>query len=87
MEAIIASYRRGRKTQTPNQLILKVDSVDSKEKAETLIGKSVFWESTGKEKKKILGKITAVHGRKGAVRALFERGIPGQAISQKIKIE
>ncbi len=87
MEGVIVSFRRGRKTQTTNQLIILVDSVDSKEKAEKLIGKKATWAAPGKGKKKITGKITAAHGKKGAVRALFEKGIPGQAISQKIIIE
>ncbi len=87
MEGIISSYRRGRKTQVTNQMIIHIDSVDSKEKAEKLIGKSVSWHAPGKDKKVIKGKITAAHGRKGTVRALFEKGIPGQAVSQKVKIE
>jgi ribosomal protein L35AE/L33A len=38
------------------------------------------------ESKKIKGKIQALHGSKGAVRALFEKGMPGQAIGGKISI-
>ncbi|MEM3374424.1 MAG: 50S ribosomal protein L35ae [Candidatus Woesearchaeota archaeon] len=84
MEATILSYRRGRKTQTTNQVILKIDNIDSKEKAEKLIGKEVVYET--ETKKQIKGKITSVHGRKGNLRALFEKGLPGQAITQKVKI-
>ncbi len=87
MEGIMSSYRRSLKSQTTNQGIIYVDSVDSKEKAEKLIGKSVLWHAPGKDKKILKGKITYVHGRKGALRALFETGIPGQAIGQKVKIE
>jgi large subunit ribosomal protein L35Ae len=87
MEGVISSYRRSLKNQTPNQAIIHVDSVDSKEKAEKLVGKSVSWNAPGKDKKVLKGKITFIHGGKGAVRALFETGIPGQAIGQKVKIE
>jgi large subunit ribosomal protein L35Ae len=87
MEATIMSFRRGIKTQTTNQLILHAESVDSREKAEKLIGKTVTWNAPGKNQKVLKGKITATHGRKGAVRALFETGVPGQAITQKAKIE
>lgn len=86
MEGVISSFRRGRKTQTTNQVIIVVGSVDSKEKAEKLVGKSVKWNAPGKAKKVLSGKISAVHGRNGAVRALFETGVPGQAISQKVTI-
>lgn len=83
MEATIENFRRGRHTQTTNQLILKVENID-KAKAGSLIGKKVIWKSpAGKE---IKGEIKATHGSKGAVRALFEKGIPGQAIGQKATI-
>ena len=84
MEAIISNFRRGIHTQTNNQMILLVEGVD-REKAKSLIGKKVSWKSPkGKE---IRGEIKATHGTKGAVRALFETGMPGQAIGTKISIE
>lgn len=86
VEGLIINYRRGRKTQTTNQMIIVVPGVDSKEKAESLVGKSVVYTCEGKEGKKIKGKVQAVHGGKGAVRALFEKGMPGQAIGGKISI-
>ncbi|NTV23786.1 MAG: 50S ribosomal protein L35ae [Nanoarchaeota archaeon] len=87
MEGIIASYRRGRKTMTGNQVLIKVASVDNKEKAEKLVGKQVVWNAPGKAKKALKGKISAVHGRNGTVRAIFETGVPGQAVTQKVMIE
>ena len=84
MEAIIKNFRRGRTTQTDNQMVLVIEGID-KEKAKSLVGKKVSWKSpAGKE---IKGEIRAPHGTKGAVRALFERGMPGQAIGQKVVIE
>lgn len=84
MEAIIKNFRRGRTTQTNNQMIIIVDGVD-KEKAKSLVGKKVSWKSpAGKELK---GVVRAIHGSKGAVRALFETGMPGQAIGTKVNIE
>ena len=86
MEGIIVNYRRGRKTQKTNQMIILVPGYD-KEKAQKLVGKEVVYTIEGKQKKQIKGKITSVHGNKGAVRALFERGMPGQAIGQKIEVK
>ena len=84
MEAIIHNFRRGRHTQTTNQMILVAEGLD-KEKAKALVGKKVSWKSpAGKE---IIGEIRAAHGSKGAVRALFEKGMPGQAIGSKVIIE
>ncbi|MBN2367692.1 50S ribosomal protein L35ae [Candidatus Woesearchaeota archaeon] len=87
MEATIVSFRRGRKTQTMNQMILKADSANSKEDAEKLVGKSVKWQSPSKDKKVLSGKISAAHGGKGAVRAIFETGMPGQSLGTKADIE
>jgi len=86
MEALIMHFRQGRHHQNTKQIILKV--ADSPEEAEKFIGKTVTWISPGKNKVKISGKISALHGRKGNVRAIFsEKGLPGQALGQKIKIE
>ena len=85
MEGKIVSYRRGRKTQNTRQLLIKISSIDNKEKAEKLVGKEVEWKSVGD--KTIKGEITSPHGDKGVVRALFERGLPGQALGTKIEIK
>ena len=85
MKAIIVNYRIGRHTQKPNHIILDVDGVNSREKAESLIGKEIVWKSTsGKE---IKGKISSAHGNKGNVRVIFEKGLPGQALGTSIKVE
>ena len=80
------SYRRGRRTQNTRQMIIQVNDIDSKEKAEKLIGKTVKWHAPGKNKKVLTGKITSTHGGKGAVRAIFETGMPGQSLGKKVVI-
>ncbi len=85
MKGLIVSFRRGRHTQTNNQMIIKVESVNDKEKAAGLVNKEVVFKTqTGKE---IKGKITNVHGNSGAVRALFEKGMPGQALAKNVEIK
>jgi len=54
-------------------------------KANALIGKKVVWSSPAK--KEIKGLVKSAHGCKGALRVLFEKGMPGQSIGQKVKIE
>lgn len=86
MEAIVMHFRQGRHHQNTRQAILKI--ADSPEEAKKFIGKKVIWTSPGKEKKQITGVISALHGRKGNVRTIFkEKGLPGQALGQKIKVE
>lgn len=84
MNGTINNFRRSRKRTYKNQMIILVDGVNKKEEAEKLVGKKVVY-NTGK--KDILGKIRSAHGNKGAVRIIFETGMPGQAISKKVKIE
>ena len=85
MEATIMHFRQGRHHQNTKQAIIKV--AETPEDAEKFIGKKVVWTSEGKNKIKIEGKISALHGRKGAVRAIFEeKGLPGQALGQKIVV-
>jgi large subunit ribosomal protein L35Ae len=87
MKGIITNFRGSRRIKTGNQMIVEVEGVDSKEKAEKLIGKAVTWTSPGKKKTEIKGKVSAVHGNKGTVRVLFERGLPGQSLGTEVKIE
>ncbi|MFH0831441.1 MAG: 50S ribosomal protein L35ae [archaeon] len=85
MKAVVISFRRGRKNYTPRHFILQVDAVQSKAEAEKLKGRNVVWKSSaGRETK---GKIAAAHGNKGLVRAIFERGLPGQAINTEAEVE
>ncbi len=85
MRARITDYRGGRHTQKPNQMVLEVDGVASRAAAEKLAGKQVVWESPAG--KKIAGKVTGPHGNKGRVHALFEKGVPGQAIGTQAEIK
>ena len=76
-------FRQGRHHVNSKQMILKV--ADTAEDAEKTIGKEVTWKSpSGKE---IKGKISALHGRKGNVRAIFsDKGLPGQALGTKVVV-
>ena len=84
MEAVIASFRRGRHVQSNNHMIIYLSSVNTKEETKKLIGKSVKWKSSsGKEFK---GKVASAHGNKGALRVIFEKGMPGQSLGTKVEI-
>jgi len=77
-------FRRGKHHQNLKQMIIKV--ADTAEEAQKVVGKTVSW--TSPSGKIIQGKVSALHGRRGNVRAIFEeKGLPGQTLGQKIKIE
>ncbi len=85
MEALISNFRLGRHTKSNNHMILLVSGIENREKASSLINKKVTWKSpSGKE---IHGKIASSHGNKGAVRVIFEKGMPGQSIGKKVVIQ
>jgi ribosomal protein L35AE/L33A len=83
MEATVMHFRQGRHHVNNKQMIIKVG--DTAEEAEKVLGKEVVWTSpAGKD---IKGKISALHGRNGNVRVIFsEKGLPGQALGQKVKV-
>jgi len=68
-------------------MIIKIEGVDSKEKAIKYIGKEVIWKTPSEKQKEIRGRIAAVHGNRGALRVIFEKGMPGQSIGTKVTIK
>jgi len=85
MKATVVQFRRGRHTIHKKHFILDV-SAKNREEAGKFAGRVVTWISSGKEKREIKGKISSAHGNNGLVKAIFERGLPGQAISMEVEI-
>lgn len=84
MQGTIVSFRRGRHTQKTSHMILKVETVEDKDAAEKLVGKKVSWKSpAGKE---IKGEVASAHGGNGRVRAIFEKGMPGQSLGTPVEV-
>ncbi len=84
IKGIIKNYRLGVNTQKTNQYVIIIEGYD-KAKSSALIGKSAIWTTpSGKE---IVGKVTGVHGNKGAIKVRFDKGLPGQAIGTDILIK
>ncbi|MBU3923853.1 MAG: 50S ribosomal protein L35ae [Nanoarchaeota archaeon] len=86
VKATVIQFRRGRKTFKPRHFLIEIPEIKSREEASKFIGKTATWKSTGKEPKIITGKISSAHGGNGVVRAIFEKGLPGQAIGTEVEI-
>ena len=84
MKGTIANFRSSRHRQTDNQMIIVIDGISTKEKAAQIVGKKVVFKT--ETEREIIGKVSAVHGNKGAIRAIFEKGMPGQSLSKKVEI-
>lgn len=68
-----------------NHMIIQINDSDNREKAAKLVGKNVVWKSpAGKE---IKGKVASAHGNSGAIRVIFEKGLPGQSLSGKVEVQ
>jgi large subunit ribosomal protein L35Ae len=83
IQGIIRNYRVGPGTQRSKECIIRFAHVTSVSEASRLIGRKVACRA---EKKKIVGKIVALHGDKGLVRARFRKGVPGQALGTKVEL-
>jgi len=81
----VIQFMRGRHTIHERHFLIEVNGVSNRKDAEKFIGKIVEWKSPAG--KIIKGKISAPHGNKGVVRAIFEKGLPGQAITTKVEIK
>jgi len=79
----IVSYRTGPKTQRSKEYVLKFPNVKSSREAARLIGKKIAWPVG---ERKIRGKIVALRGKKGLVRARFRKGASGQALGTPVEI-
>ncbi len=83
-KGIVVQFRRGRKTIHEKHYLLDIGAKDRAE-AKKLAGKEVLWKSPSG--KIINGKISDAHGNKGLVRAIFEKGLPGQAMTTEIEVK
>ena len=85
MKAKVIQFRRGRHTIKERHFLIEIPKVATRKDAEKFVGKSVEWKSPAG--KIISGKISAPHGNKGVIRAIFEKGLPGQAITTEVEIK
>ncbi|MBU2612230.1 MAG: 50S ribosomal protein L35ae [Nanoarchaeota archaeon] len=85
MKGKVVQFRRGRHRIHEKHFLIEAEGVDSKEKATKFVGKSVTWKSPAG--KLIEGKIASPHGNKGVLRAIFEKGLPGQAVTTEVEIK
>ncbi len=84
MKGIVVQFRRSRHRIHERHYLLDV-GLTKREDAKKLAGKEVIWKSPAG--KAIKGKISDAHGNKGLVRAIFESGLPGQAVTTEVEVK
>lgn len=80
---VIVNYRVDPKSQKPKECLIKFSHIKSVSDASRLIGRKVAWKNG---ENKSIGRIVALHGKKGLLRARFRRGVPGQAIGKTVEL-
>ena len=83
MQGIIVHFRQNRHTVSSNHMIIQPSGILTRADATKLVGKKVVW-NTGK--RDLTGVVASAHGNSGCVRVIFETGMPGQSLSQKVQI-
>ncbi|MAE49659.1 50S ribosomal protein L35ae [Candidatus Pacearchaeota archaeon] len=83
MEGLVVQFRRGRHRVHERHFLLDL-GLSSRDEAAKAVGKKVVWSSSAG--KKIAGEISSAHGNNGLVRAIFESGLPGQAVTTKVEV-
>jgi large subunit ribosomal protein L35Ae len=79
----IMNYRIGPRTQMSHECLIQFTGVDSAAQAGQLLSRKVLWKGNNKE---IAGKIVSFHGKNGAVRVKFKKGLPGQALGTIVEL-
>lgn len=84
IKGVIVNYKTGCKVQYTRHVLVKVPEITNIGLASRLLNRKAIWISpSGKQ---IHGKVVAVHGKRGIVRVMFKRGLPGQAIGGPVEI-
>ncbi len=65
------------------ECLVQFTDIITSAKAGQLIGRKVIWKG---EKRQFVGKIVGFHGKNGAVRVKFKKGVPGQAIGTNVEL-
>ncbi len=84
MKGILVQFRRGRHRINEKHYLIDL-GFTSRDEAKKAAGKNVEWKSPAG--KVIKGKISDAHGNSGIVRAIFESGLPGQAVTTEVEVK
>ena len=84
MKGIVIQFRRGRHRIHERHYLIDI-GLKNRDEAKKYSGKEVEWKSPAG--KIIKGKISDAHGNNGLVRAIFEKGLPGQAMTTEIDVK
>jgi len=82
MKGYIQNFTRGKDTSKNNAVIVRLDGVKDRDSAQAAVGKKV----TTPGARGVLGRVASPHGNNGAVKVVFRKPLPGQAVSAKVSV-
>jgi len=85
MKGTIVNFRSSRHRQKDNHMVITVEGMSSRKDALKLVGMTVIFKTEAN--KEIKGKVSSPHGNSGAIRAIFEKGMPGQSLAKAVEIQ
>ena len=65
------------------ECLIQFTDIVTAAKAGQLIGRKIVWKG---QNRKFIGKIVGFHGKNGAVRVRFKKGVPGQALGTSVEL-
>lgn len=86
-------FRRSREVQKPNQALLAIEGVNTKEDTQYYLGKRVCYiykakrEQKGSKFRTIWGRVSKGHGHKGVVIARFSPNLPARAMGSTLRVQ
>jgi large subunit ribosomal protein L35Ae len=83
-KGVFVSYRRGKRKQRNNQILIRIEGINNRKEAARFIGREVVWKNP--KGTSLRGKVVGVHGRGGTLKASFKKSLPGQAIGSELTI-
>ena len=83
MKAKLVNFRRSIKRIHERHYLIDAGKKNRTD-AMGLVGSEVVWTSPAG--KKIKGKVSSAHGNNGLIRAIFERGLPGQSMNEEVDL-
>ncbi len=79
----IVNYRIGIRTQMSKWCLIQIMGENRAASAGQLIGRKVVLKYG---KNRFIGRIIGLHGKNGVVKTKFQKGIPGQALGQRVEL-
>eukprot|EP00919_Chromeraceae_sp_WS-2016_P067929 GHVR01160801.1.p1 GENE.GHVR01160801.1~~GHVR01160801.1.p1 ORF type:complete len:134 (+),score=10.85 GHVR01160801.1:57-404(+) len=86
-------YKRSKSNQYPNQSLVKIQGVETRQDTSFYLGKRCCYiykaktnNHTGTKFRVIWGKVTGPHGNSGVVKSKFKPNLPAKAMGGNIRV-